>query len=89
MNATTYRGSPDDAIRDEIDRELALVESAARLVNLGVARRVTIGNLPFAGAVVDRLHDFAAQLQVRIRPIFDGGERAQAVAVETEPPARA
>ena len=88
MNATTHRDSPDDAIRDEIDRELALVESAARLVSLGAARRVTIGNLPFAGAIVDRTHDLAVQLRVRILPIFDGGERAHAVAVDPEEPAR-
>jgi hypothetical protein len=80
-----YPGRPDAAAaRTEIDREIDLVESAARFVSGGGATRVTIGNLPLAVAVAARTRQLAASLRVSIRPIIDGPEPPRALVVERE-----
>jgi hypothetical protein len=84
-SSARYSGRPDEAAaRTEIDREIDLVESAARLVSTGAAVRVTVGNLPLADAVAARTRQLAAALRVSIRPIIDGPEPSRALVLERD-----
>ncbi len=73
-----------DIVRDEIDRELELVQSAARLVGAGGAVRVTLVNLPLAGEIIDAARAAAETVGARVYPLIEGDEGPHAVAIEPE-----
>lgn len=58
--------STENALRDEIDRELRLLDSAIALVRTGAAARVTVANLRLGSAVLDAARARAGLYRVRV-----------------------
>jgi hypothetical protein len=56
----------ENALRDEIDRELRLVDTAIVLVSTGAAVRVTVANLRLGAAVLDAARARAGLYRLRV-----------------------
>ncbi len=70
-------------VRAEIDRELALVDSAIALVRASEATRVTVANLPLAGSVLQAAQARGRLRGVRVIPLW--GDEVDVIALAIEP----
>ena len=60
----------EETLHAEIDRELRLVDSAVAMVRRGVARRVTIANLPLGTEVLEAARVRARRYRLSVTPVW-------------------
>jgi hypothetical protein len=65
---------PQDDVRDTIDREVALVEGAMRMVASGASPGMTVGGLRFGEDVIAVLRPAAAEAGIVLDPLFPTDE---------------
>jgi hypothetical protein len=72
----------ETAVRDEIDRELRLVDSAIALVRAGAAVRVTVANLRLGAAVVEAARARAGLHRLHVTADWTPGDGSCALVVD-------
>lgn len=72
----------ETAVRDEIDRELRLVDSAIALVRAGAASRVTVANLRLGASVLEAARARAGLHRLRVTADWTPGDEACALVVD-------
>jgi hypothetical protein len=72
----------ENAVRDEIDRELRLVDAAIALVRAGAAVRVTVANLRLGASVLEAARARAGLHRLRVTADWTPGDVACALVVD-------
>ncbi len=72
----------ETAVRDEIDRELRLVDGAIALVRAGGAVRVTVANLRLGASILGAARARAGLHRLRVTADWTPGDEVCALVVE-------
>jgi len=80
-----HSSDPDNAVRNQVDRELRLVTDAIAMVASGGSPRVTVAGLALGDAVLEPARQLAREAGVRIVPHWMADEAGVDITVEPEP----
>lgn len=72
----------ETAVRDEIDRELRLVDAAIALVRAGAAVRVTVANLRLGSSVLEAARARAGLHRLHVTADWTPGDEVCALVVD-------
>ncbi len=75
----------ETAVRDEIDRELRLIDDAIALIRAGAAVRVTVANLRLGSSVLEAARARAGLHRLRVTADWTPGDEVCALVVEAGP----